>query len=121
LRISVTFLLLVWAAGSFLLLALTPAGRDKTWWRSNPDRLRFATTALSTIAGLFLAHLIGAWLQVPPVLWAVAAGLAAAGAAGLVLRWSELPTMADGGPRARWSQTVLSAAVSLLVIGALAV
>ena len=120
LRIAATFILLVWAAGSLLLLALTPTGRAKTWWRSNPDRLRFVATALSAIAVLILGHLIGAWLQVPPVLWAVAAGLAAAGAAGLVLRWRELPTIADGRPGARWSQAVVSAAVSVLVIVALA-
>jgi CubicO group peptidase (beta-lactamase class C family) len=120
-RIAATVILLVWAAGSLLLLACTPIGRDRTWWRSNPDRLRFLTTTLSTIAVLLLAHLIGAWLQVPPVLWAVAAGLAATGAAWLVLRWGELPTIADGKPKARWSQTAVSAAVSVLVIVALSV
>lgn len=119
-RISVTIVLLVWAAGSLLLLAFTPTGRDKTWWRSKPDRLRFVTTALSTIAVLSLGYLIGAWLQVPPVLWALATGLSAAGAAGLVLRWRELPTIADGRPRARWALGVGSAAVSILVIVALA-
>jgi CubicO group peptidase (beta-lactamase class C family) len=119
-RISATIILLVWAAGGLLLLALTPIGRDKTWWRSNPDRLRFVTTALSAVAVLLLGHLIGAWLQVPPVLWALAAGLAAAGAAVLLLRWREMPAIADGGPRARWSQAVISAAVSVLVIAALA-
>jgi hypothetical protein len=75
---------------------------------------------MSTIAVLILAYLIGAWLQVPPVLWAVAAGLAAAGAAGLVLRRRELPAIADGRPWARWSQAVGSAVVSVLVIVALA-
>jgi len=120
LRIAATFILLVWAAGSLLVLALTPTGRDKTWWRSKPDRLRFLSTVLSAIAVLLLGHLIGAWLQVPPVLWAVAAGLAAAGAAWLVLRWRELPAIADGKPAARWSQTVVSAAVSVLVIVVLA-
>ena len=120
LRIVATSILLVWAASSLVLLALTRTGQEKTLWRSSPDRLRFVTTVLTTMAVLVLAHLIGAWLQVPPVLWALAAGLAAAGAALLVLRWRELPAISDGKPWSRWAQAAISAVVSVLVTVALA-
>ena len=72
--------------------------------------------ALGAVAGLLFTHRMGEWLTIPPPLWALSAGLAAAGATALALRWRHLPLMAAGPAWSRWTRTALSAALSVLVL-----
>ncbi|SHN74805.1 serine hydrolase domain-containing protein [Cryptosporangium aurantiacum] len=79
------------------------------------DRLRAVSAVLSTVVVLLVAHRLGDWIAVPPPLWAVAAGVAAAGAGLIVFRWRDIPTLASGPAWMRWSGLAASAALSLVV------
>lgn len=115
LLVVVTALLLGWAAAAIpvLMFGRRIAGRR---WPSTPDRLRAVGTVLSTVALLVFVHRIGTWLSVPPVLWTVAAGFAAAGTTALALSWRRLPLVADGKPASRIGELVVSAAISVAVL-----
>ncbi|GAA3390801.1 serine hydrolase domain-containing protein [Cryptosporangium minutisporangium] len=108
--------LLLYVVVALPLLAFARAGHS-AWWNSAPDRARLIATTLASVALLLVAHRLGTWLSVPPLLWALTAGVAAAGAALVVLRWRDLPLLA-GGPRSlRWTAFAGSIASSVLVIG----
>jgi hypothetical protein len=111
----VTVLVLIVSVSTLALPARTPVGR-KARRRSAPDRLGLVDAALGADAGLLFTHRIGEWLMIPPALWALTAGPAAAGASALLLRWREMPLIAGGPAWSRWARTALSAAVSVLVL-----
>jgi hypothetical protein len=117
LRPGVTVALLMFAAGSLLLLAVRTARGSL---RRGPDRLRVLEETLATAAMLLITHRIGAWLTIPPWWWSAAVGVAAAGVTALALRWRTTPTRDGRGPAARSAQLAVSGAISLLIIGAMA-
>ncbi|MEV0608833.1 serine hydrolase domain-containing protein [Polymorphospora rubra] len=117
LLIAVTVVLLV-GGGVGLVVAATGTGST---WRPQPDRLGLAGGVLSAAASLVLAHRAGAWLDVPAVLWPVAAGLAVAGLVLAAVRWPSLPVIGRGTRWVRWTGAAIGAAVSLGLILAVAV
>lgn len=113
--LGVTVLLLLGAILAPLPVATAPVGRSR-WWRPAPDRLRVATSVLSALTGLVLAHRIGAWLDVPPLAWSLAAVLAAVSGFLAVRRLPRLPAVA-GRPRLRWSSSAAGSVLSLVLLG----
>ena len=113
--VVVTLGLVLSVVVSLPALALSRA-QDARWWAAAPDRARVASSVLSTTAVALLAHRVGDWLSVPPVVWASAVGAAVAGLVLLGVRWRELPLLASGRPVLRWSGTAASITVSLLLI-----
>lgn len=101
---------------ALLLTAVTlpslaaPAGRH-TWWRPSLDRVRISSGALTSAVILLGVLRIGTWLAVPPILWAVAVGLAVGGAVGCALRWRGLPTVDHGPAWSRWTAFGVSVAI----------
>ncbi|WP_345714039.1 serine hydrolase domain-containing protein, partial [Kineococcus glutinatus] len=111
--VLVTAFLLVLAPLTPLSLALR---RRATSPAQVPDRLRTATTWLSTAALLLALRALGAWQVVPPAAWLVSLLLAATGRTVLVARWRGASWPARRRAR-RCGGGAFGAALSLAVLG----
>jgi hypothetical protein len=110
--IVLTLALLLAAAGPVVTLAF--GGRAS--WLPAADRLRLVSGIASAVGLLAVAYVLGAWLALPGLLWAVVFGLLAGAAAATVLRWRSLPTVGNGRPWMRWTGTAFSVAFGALLL-----
>ncbi|GAB7050680.1 serine hydrolase domain-containing protein [Catenuloplanes indicus] len=113
--VTVVTVLLLSAGTSLFTTAASPIrfrGR-RVWGTDAPDRLQITDAALISAGCLTVVRLTGDWQLVPAWLWALAAGLSAAGAVLAALRWRGLRTLKEGGnAAARWTGTGLSAVLA---------
>jgi CubicO group peptidase (beta-lactamase class C family) len=100
--VAVTLVLLLGALGPVGTLAI---GGRVTWWPA-ADRLRLVAGIASAAGSLAVASVIGTWLTLPGLLWAVTFGALAGAAAATALRWRTTPTIHSGRPSLRWAATV---------------
>lgn len=98
--------LTLWGGTSLLLVAR----------RRELDRLRVLEPALSAVALLALAAVLGAWQAVPPAVWLAGAGLAGVGLALAASRWSALPLTPRRRPVLRWASTLTSGGLALVLV-----
>ncbi|NYE19945.1 serine hydrolase domain-containing protein [Microbacterium immunditiarum] len=110
----VTIVLLVASPLYLILLALRR--KPYRWFRAAPDRLRVIAAVAAGVATLTLARLAGSWQLVPGWLWAVAVVVAAAGVAGLVLRWRDLRWRAGGAGWWRYGTTTFGVLASAALL-----
>ena len=105
LAIAITLMLL-----AFALLSAASSARQALRPGPRSDRLQLAGSLATAVALLAIAHQHGDWLDLPPVLWTVVAGLVAGCATIALWHWRRLPTTAANQKVwLRW----LSAAVSV--------
>ena len=114
--IVLTVALLLAAAGPVVTLAF--GGRVS--WLPAADRLRLVSGIAGGVGLLAAAYVLGAWLTLPGLLWAVVFGLLAGTVAAAVLRWRSLPTVGNGRTWVRWTGAAFSVAFGAL-LAALAV
>ncbi|MDG4833871.1 serine hydrolase [Solwaraspora sp. WMMD1047] len=90
--------------GLLLALGFTLYAPAMSWFSGlrGRDRLGLVSNTLWAALALLLAYRLGDWQTVPGWLWAIGAGLTAAGAVPTVLRWHDLPTLTGRAPRLRW-------------------
>ena len=105
--------LTVFAAGSFAVQTLVRSGA-----LSAKTRIGVVTAFLDTVLALVLAHVLIPWSNVPTALWLIPVGLAAAGVAGAVLRWTALPfTHPDRSARRQIAFAAVHVAFVRVIIG----
>jgi CubicO group peptidase (beta-lactamase class C family) len=110
--IVLTLALLLAAVGPVVTLAF--GGRAA--WLPAADRLRLVSGIASAVGLLAVAYVLGAWLALPGLLWAVVFGLLAGAVAAAVLRWRSLPTVGNGRPWLRWTGTAFSVTFGALLL-----
>lgn len=112
--VVVTVLLLLGALGPAATLWI--GGRVR-WWPA-ADRLRLAAGIASASGSLAVAHVIGAWLTLPGLLWTVMFAVLVGAAVATALRWRTLPTVESGRTKLRWTATVTSVVFGAALVAA---
>jgi CubicO group peptidase (beta-lactamase class C family) len=110
--IALTLALLLAATGPVVTLAF--GGRAS--WLPAADRLRLVSGIASGVGLLAVAYVLGAWLTLPGLLWAVVFGVLAGAVAAAALRWRSLPTVGNGRPWVRWTGAAFSVAFGALLL-----
>lgn len=82
------------------------------------DRWAVLTRFASAVASCAIATLIVNWTVMPGAVWLVGIVLLALGIAGVALRWSDLPWLADGSRPSRIVGIAADLLISALFIGA---
>ncbi|MDQ7904347.1 serine hydrolase domain-containing protein [Phytohabitans sp. ZYX-F-186] len=106
-RIGVTVFLSLAGAWGLLSVARQPA----------TDRLRLVSNAVWAVALPALAYAVGTWQSVPPLVWAVGAGLSGYAAVRAARRWPSAPTNGRTRyPWLRWTTTAVNVALAAALV-----
>lgn len=111
------FFLGLGTVGLLFPVGLVVAAVRPTRWLKFTSKVGVVTSIGDAISVLILVRLFMPWGAVPAALWLVPVVLMAAGIAGVVLRYSALPTWPEGKPR--WPIVVSATVTGVLLTLAL--